>query len=113
MRINRVHFKLEPCKLLPTGYLPMDVPCVPTALGYAKRKGYELMLVEDFSKYPINLMGGYFTCCGAMCPKQELQQRIDAMQSAIDRANYYFTQKDVPEPFLGRLKEDLSSLSAR
>lgn len=113
MRKNKIHLKVKPTPLFPLDYLAMEIPSVPTALDFAARKGYTVLLVEDVDKYPINIMSGYFQCCGVMCPKDELQGRIDMMQSAIDRANYYLSGKESPEGFLEHLKQDLAELTSR
>jgi len=112
MRTSKIHFKIPPTALCPTGYVPMNVHDAASAMDYAQRKGYGVLLLEDVTKYPVNLMGGYFQCCGVMCPKDELQSRLDSMQSAIDRANYALTQQDVPVAFLEQLKRDLADLSS-
>lgn len=51
-------------------------------------------------------------CCGVMCPRQEVQIRIDRMQAVIDRANTLLKSTGVPEHLMTDLKEELKLLSS-
>lgn len=59
---------------------------------------------------PIDLISGSSPefCCGAMCPRQEVQVRIDEMQSLINRMYGYYHLHE-PDSVNG-LSEELTRL---
>ena len=51
-------------------------------------------------------------CCGATCPRQGVQIRIDRMQTVIDQVHQLLNYGDVPEDMIAELKKELSLLSS-
>lgn len=59
----------------------------------------------------LSLLEGEFVCCGALCPKHEVQKRIDAMQSVIDRVDLYFRHDVMQTEEFRDLLADINALS--
>ena len=50
-------------------------------------------------------------CCGSICPKQDVQDKIDKMQHAINCANEYFSWEHFPEDKFEEMLQQLEELS--
>ena len=63
---------------------------------------------------PLNIISGSSEtfCCGATCPRQEVQIRIDRMQSVIDQAHQVINCGDDSDNTKSTLKAELELLSS-
>lgn len=76
---------------LPSGQpqiVKMEIHNPVHAEQFATIKGYTLLGYE--ATYRINLLEGVEMCCGALCPRKKIQERIDRMQKVINDAHLYF-----------------------
>lgn len=81
---------------LPAGkpqMVKLEIHSEQNAEQFAAIKGYTLMGYKSLE--PINLLSGSEMCCGALCPRKKVQERIDRMQSVINEAHLYFSTNSV------------------
>lgn len=52
-------------------------------------------------------------CCGAICPRKDVQDRIDKMQHTINCAHEYFTCDHFPDDKFEEMLKQLEELSIK
>lgn len=59
---------------------------------------------------PINLINGDEMCCGTLCPKTQVQDRIDDMQRVINAAHQHINYGGLPMEEIVELMTQLEKL---